>query len=277
MTDVISFVVSVALDMQLYLSELFVQRGMFVRGLAHPITFASKRKFDAELRGRTAGLTPQQGSTTNLGPGNFEDFGAVVVTPRNYYRLLQTGQNVLLFPGGAKEALSGDQSYPLHWPTTKTDFVRTAARFNATIVPLSAIGMVESFNVLLEPKDILNVPIIGDWAREQNRNMSRARYDSKPDDEIVGFPLALPSIPQRNYFLFGQPIDTTNIDPNDDEACSKIYKMAQYEVRSGIDELLQARQRDPFKDSIQRIAYERIFRTKAPTFPIEILNKRKVS
>lgn len=60
--------------------------------------------------------------------------GAVEVNPRNFYRLLQTGQAVLLFPGGVREALHGkNEDYQVYWPE-KTDFVRVAARFNATIV-----------------------------------------------------------------------------------------------------------------------------------------------
>lgn len=38
--------------------------------------------------------------------GNFMGkLGAVPVTPRNMYRLVKAGEAVLLYPGGAKEAL----------------------------------------------------------------------------------------------------------------------------------------------------------------------------
>ena len=269
--------------MQLFLSELYEQRGIFARGLAHPITFMSNQRqeqlqapFDTVLRGRTPGLTGNNRRSSVNGPAaagsSFENFGAVVVSPRNYYRLLQTGQNVLLFPGGAKEALSGDRNYPLQWVQTKTDFVRTAARFNAIIIPFSAIGMAESFNVVLEPEDVLKLPIIGPQVRDFNRNMTKARYDAKPDDEIVTFPLALPAIPQRNYFLFGPAIDTTLVDPKNITACSEVYKQVQNHVRKGIDDLRSARTQDPFQDTFQRYAYERFWNKKAPTFPIDILN-----
>lgn len=270
--------------MQLYMSELLEQRGMFARGLAHPVTFSADQKFDLEIRDRTPGFIINERTKSRrasqfgplAGTTSFENFGAVVVTPRNYYRLLQSGQNVLLFPGGAKEALSVDRSYPLHWPKSKTDFVRTAARFNATIVPFSSVGMVDSFNILLEPKYVVHLPILGDWAREQNMNMSRARYDSKPEeDEFIGFPLVGPTMPQRNYFLFGQPIDTTRLDPHDEEECARVYKMTQNAVRRGIDDLIKARQHDPFRDSIKRLLYERIFQKKAPTFPIDVLNRKQ--
>jgi hypothetical protein len=267
----------VALDMQLFVSELWEQRNILVRGLAHPIAFQSfsstrKRPFDNELRGRTPGLvpTPESSSrfTNNNNMQSLENYGAVQVS--------QSGQNVLLFPGGVQEAQSGDRTYPLYWPTDKVDFVRTAARFNATIIPVSAIGMPDSFTVPIERQTLLNTPIIGNWIRQQSRNSTRARYDAKPDDDdLLLFTPTLPGIPQRNYFLFGTPIDTTLVNPNNKEECRTVYDMTKNEVRNGIDDLLQARNNDPYKDSIRRFAYERFFQKKAPTFPIDILNKKQ--
>jgi pimeloyl-ACP methyl ester carboxylesterase len=133
-----------AADMRLWVADLYEQRGIFARGLAHPVTFlapTSSRKTRAELGWRTPGLVQRknQPQTTPIAPADpmeFEKFGAVLVSPRNYYRLMESGQDVLLFPGGAKEALNGNKSYPLYWPD-KVDFVRTAAKFNATIVPVA--------------------------------------------------------------------------------------------------------------------------------------------
>ena len=39
--------------------------------------------------------------------GSFEEFGAVPVTPRNYFKLLENNEMVLLFPGGVREANHG--------------------------------------------------------------------------------------------------------------------------------------------------------------------------
>lgn len=262
------------------MADMFEERGIFARGLAHPVAFIGQQQgsnrssnFNFELDGRTPGLLATGNNSSGIGPpnANFEKFGAVMVTPRNYYRVLQSGQNALLFPGGAAEALSGNKSYPLLWPE-KVDFVRTAARFNAIIVPLSAVGMLDSFNVIAEPQEIYKVPFIGERARRMNANITAARYDQNNEEETIGFPLALPSMPARNYFLFGKPIDTSNIDPSDKVACERIYKEAQQEVRRGIDDLIKAREHDPFKSTPQRLAYEQIFGKKAPTFPVSKLN-----
>jgi pimeloyl-ACP methyl ester carboxylesterase len=132
-----------AADMRLWIADLYEQRGIFARGLAHPVTFmapTSSRKTRPELGWRTPGIVqgnrPQTPPIALANPMEFEKFGAVMVTPRNYYRLMESGQNALLFPGGAKEALNGNKSYRLYWPD-KVDFVRTAAKFNATIVPVA--------------------------------------------------------------------------------------------------------------------------------------------
>ena len=55
-----------------------------------------------------------------------------------------TGEMVLLFPGGIREALHGPgEDYQLFWPS-KMDFVRVAARFDAVVVPFGGIGADDS-------------------------------------------------------------------------------------------------------------------------------------
>jgi hypothetical protein len=137
----------------------------------------------------------------------------------------------------------------------------------------AAVGMVDSVNVIAEPPDILNLPFVGERLRRVVANQTAARYDQKPEDETVVFPIAVPSAPARNYFLFGRPIDTTDLDPRDKAACERVYRTAQQEVRKGIDDLLRAREKDPFQNAPARLAYERLFQRKAPTFPIDVLNR----
>jgi len=243
--------------------------GKFPRGLAHPFTFNGVAP--SELLGRTPGIPKTDPTMFNR---NFELFGAVLVNPFNYYRLLQTGQDVLLFPGGSREAITTRKDYPLYWPE-KVDFVRTAARFNATIVPFSAIGMVDSIHGIAELEDAYQLPLIGDLARWGSTNTRSARYDQKHLNETIGLPLFAPSLPARNYFLFGQPIYTDQLDPKDKVACEEVYRQAEATVRSGLDDLLRAREQDPFQNTIQRLAYERLWGKKAPTFSIDVLNKNR--
>jgi len=142
------------------------------------------------------------------------------------------------------------------------DFVRTAARFNATIVPFGAVGLLDSFNVVLE-----EIPAFG----QNNSTTPAARYDEKNQTDLTP-PLALPSIPARNYFLFCEPISTKDIDPRDKDACAQVYQKAKADVRRVIDDLIRARAKDPFSDTLKRVAYEKLIGRKAPTFPLEHLN-----
>jgi len=258
----------VGLDLNLVINE-FIENDLAVRGLAHPIVFqAPSNGQRLDLEGRIPGLKNQRETGPRGGPStrNFELFGAVKVTPKNYYRLLQTGQNVLLFPGGVREVFHGrDEAYQVLWPD-KVDFVRTAARFNATIIPLSAVGMADSLNILLDRDEILALPVLGERARKFAQNMTAARFDMSNDEEMFLPPIVAPGLPSRNYFLFGKPISTTQLDPKDKMACAELYLEIKEEMKQGFDAVLSARENDPYKEAPLRISYERLNGKKAPTF-----------
>lgn len=254
-------------DLRIIFYELMKEKGILPRGLAHPVLFTMANVTD--LQGRTPGLPRRIGNPFN---GDYQSFGAVPVTPRNFYRLLQTNQTALLFPGGAKEALKADESYPLYWPE-KTDFVRVAAKLNATVVPLSAIGMAESVNVLLRSQDLLRIPVLGERTRNLTATLSNARFDRPNEGDDLAPELVAPGIPARNYFLFGRARDFTSVDPSDRRACERIYRQIEGDVRSGLDLLMAARKRDPFGNTPVRLAYEQTFQKKAPAFSIDELNK----
>ena len=264
--------------MSLLVGKLY-KSGIPVRGLAHPVIFqgggfasgSGTRLGKSRELGRVPGIEepPTDGDNNNLqNVQKFEEFGAVMVTPRNFYRLMQTGQNALLFPGGVREVFHGkNESYQLFWPE-KVDFVRTAARFNATIVPVSAVGMADSFNFLLDSKELLDVPVLGQRAKDFTNNVTAARFDASNDDELFLPPIVAPGVPSRNYFVFGQPIYTKDIDPKDKDACKDVYMNIKHDMKAGFDDVLKAREKDLFKDGIPRLAYERLTGQQAPTFNI---------
>jgi len=275
----------VGLDLSLLVGKLY-KNGIPVRGLAHPIIFqgdtttapgsdtGSKLGKNREL-GRIPGIEepPSTDGGNNLQDvQKFDEFGAVMVTPKNFYRLMQTGQNALLFPGGVREVFHGkNESYQLFWPE-KVDFVRTAARFNATIVPVSAVGMADTFNILLDSKELLDVPVLGERAKDFAKTVTSARFDTKDQDELFLPPIVAPGLPSRNYFVFGKPIYTHEIDPKDKDVCKEIYLNIQEDMADAFRDVLEAREKDAFKDYVPRIAYERLTGQKAPTFKIEEIN-----
>lgn len=267
------------LDLGMIIAELLEQREIAARGLAHPIIFQgpSGNGFGGPgPTGPSRRITKRNRDGVVDPPmGDFQTFGAVMVTPRNYYRLMQTGQTALLFPGGVREVFHGkDEAYELFWPE-KVDFVRVASKFNATIVPISAVGAADSVNILADAPDILNLPFgLGERALNNTQNVIAARYDQDNADELFQPPLVVPKLtPARHYFVFGKPFDTTELDHSNKEACAKLYKDVKAELRRGLDNLLVAREKDPYNNFFQRIATEQILKKQTPTFPVEELNK----
>ncbi|CAM0952335.1 unnamed protein product [Alopecurus aequalis] len=99
--------------------------GIHIRGLAHPFLFSKSSEQ----------LMPDY-SANDL----HRIMGAVPVTPVNFYKLLSEKQFVLLYPGGAREALHRKgEEYKLFWPE-QSEFVRMASRFGATIIPFGVVG-----------------------------------------------------------------------------------------------------------------------------------------
>ena len=198
-----------------------------------------------------------------------------MVSPKNYYRLMQTGQNALLFPGGVREVFHGkDEAYELFWPD-KVDFVRIAAKFNATIVTISAVGAADSANILIDAPDILNLPFgLGERAMNNTQNTVSARFDQDADGELFQPPLVVPKpLPARQYFVFGRPIETKGVNHSDKKECENLYGTVKRELRKGLDDVLEARKNDPFADTAKRLAYEQLTGKKAPSFQVEELNK----
>jgi 1-acyl-sn-glycerol-3-phosphate acyltransferase len=278
------------LDLGMIISQLLEERGISARGLAHPVVFQGQggngfggpvatddddsEESRIERRDRN-GLIPDDDEDSKQPGGTFQTFGAVMVTPRNYYRLMQSGQTGLLFPGGVREVFHGkDEAYDLFWPE-KVDFVRVAARFNATIVPISAVGAADSANILLDAPEILNLPFgLGERAANNTRNTISARFDSSNSDELFQPPLVVPKpLPARQYFVFGKPFDTTPLDHSDKEGCATLYADVKSELRRGLDDILVAREKDPYQNTPTRLAYERLLGKPAPTFPVDELNQ----
>ncbi|CAM9985695.1 unnamed protein product, partial [Laminaria digitata] len=114
-----------ALDLGVIVERLFSEKGILARGLAHPVVFLGQttpraldgvvdgvvkqseqinRKSQTAVSSRGAGGGEEGGKDANGMQTFFAKFGAVPVSPRNMYRLLKRGDNVLLFPGGVSEA-----------------------------------------------------------------------------------------------------------------------------------------------------------------------------
>ena len=133
--------------------------------------------------------------------------------------------------------------------------------------------MLDSARVLVEARNLERIPFLGKRISEAG-GFPAARFDAPEGERDPLPPIPLPSMPKRNYFVFGKPFSTSDIDPKDKEACAKLYKDVVGETRRGLDDILSVREQDPFYDTPRRVAYEQVTKKQAPTISVEKLNRR---
>ncbi|CAI5514359.1 unnamed protein product [Closterium sp. Naga37s-1] len=184
---------TLAPEMSVLVSELMAH-GVVVRGLAHPLAIEMFHDIN---------MLVEQGE-------QYKVFGAVPVTPANTYKVLANKEAALLFPGGVREALKNrGENYQLFWPE-RAEFVRMAAKHEATIIPFACIGVDDGFDILVDADEMPNVPIIGPMAVEGVQAWPRVRDAAAAGAAAEQFipPVVVPKGLNRLYFLFGAPIRT---------------------------------------------------------------------
>ena len=129
--------------------------------------------------------------------------GQVLAHPKVCSALMEAGQSIMVFPGGALEgAKKRGEQYKLMWEN-RLGFVRMAIQHGFSITPFATIGPDEMWDVRWDSDDIDN-NVIGkllNW-------IDSDRYDPKI---IPIFPKGLAGSliprPERFYIAFGKPVD----------------------------------------------------------------------
>lgn len=102
-----------AADMYPMIQEFVQELGILPRGLAHPVVFAGPDVLaEAGAQGGMAGAggnnSPEDRQAGAMQFGSLlSTYGAVPVSGRNMHKLLEQGEMVLLYPGGAREVRGG--------------------------------------------------------------------------------------------------------------------------------------------------------------------------
>jgi 1-acyl-sn-glycerol-3-phosphate acyltransferase len=124
------------------------------------------------------------------------DMGVIEGEPQATISLLQDEQLVLVYPGGAKEALSSPEDvYRLQWEGS-LGFIRTALRAQKPIIPVAGIGNEELY-VQVVPKDRVRQSGVG-------RLISKFLGDKYITPIYMGLgPLPFPA---ELHYLIGEPI-----------------------------------------------------------------------
>ncbi|KAJ9180156.1 hypothetical protein P3X46_008435 [Hevea brasiliensis] len=226
------------------LSEAFLRENIVLRGLAHPSLFNG---------------TIENSSSEFSQLDWYKVLGAVPVTANNIFKLLSKNSHVLLYPGGAREALHyKGEEYKLIWPN-RQEFVRMAARFGATIVPFGTVGEDDIVELVLDYNDLMKIPFVNEFVRKIDRTAARIRDESQGEvaNQKHYIPGLLPKLPGRFYFLFGKPIETKGKEEllKDRNYANELYLQVKSEIKHNMDYLLKKREEDPYRSIIDRTLY----------------------
>ncbi|XVF06247.1 hypothetical protein REPUB_Repub06bG0031300 [Reevesia pubescens] len=231
------------------LIEAFLkEKKIMIRGVAHPELFWGKLQ-------------------TSSNEFSFSDWvkvmGALPVSANYLYKALSTKSHVLLYPGGAREALhqKGEQ-YKLFWPIQQ-EIVRMAAKFGATIVPFGTVGEDDIVELVLDYHDYMKIPVVNDKVKEVIRDGIKIRDETKGEvgSQEVFIPGMLPKIPGRLYYLFGKPIKLKgrkDLVENREDA-TELYMQVKSEVEQCIAYLLKKREEDPYRNIVDRTIYRALY------------------
>ena len=275
---------TLALDMGVMIEELLREKGLLLRGLAHPIIFGqgstAAAATDGEQQGRAGGPGEAKQARSSQGPSGFEafmtEFGAVPVGGRNFHKLLSNGEAVLLFPGGVREAYKKrGEAYQLFWPEGRDEFVRMAAKHGGRIVPFACVGPEDSLTLVADADELASLPFgvgaaIDARARAAAGRVRPARAGVNADPELEEgrflAPLVLPGAPDRMYFAFREAIELDAGLVKDREAAAAMYKHVKAEVEGAISWLKAGRERDAFRGVGARVVREAVSGGQAPSF-----------
>jgi len=115
-------------------------------------------------------------------------------------------ENVLVFPGGAREVFKRKgESYRLLWKE-RYGFVRLAIEHGYTITPYATVGAEESLDVVLDAGDYMRSPV-GRYLTSSGIAERHLRGGEELPPLVRGLALTPLPRPEKMYFVVGKPLD----------------------------------------------------------------------
>ena len=218
-----------ALDGWVFGPVMQEELGRFVRALGDKFLFASPAVGEKLLR-----------------------MGAVMGHPDVCAALMQDGHDLVVFPGGAHEAVKpASELYELQWKE-RYGFVKLAARHGYTIMPFGMVGPDEFYGHLMEGEDLPD-SALGQWLRRLGVLDDNTRSDMLPPIPVGALGTLLPK-PQRCYIGFGDPVDLTRYEGRTPtrKQQQNIRDAVAEQIETQLAELLFARAQQRSKDGLLR-------------------------
>ncbi|KAI3500948.1 hypothetical protein L1887_36777 [Cichorium endivia] len=245
------------LELAPLIARIFSERGILVRGVAHPLMFKKLKQ------GKLPDLS--QYDTHRI-------MGAVPVSASNLFKLFKTKSHILLYPGGMREALHRKgEEYKLFWPE-QSEFVRMAAIFGAKIVPFGVVGEDDMGDLIFDYEDQMKVPYLRTFIQELTEEVVqlRSNVEGEVGNQDVHLPVIRPKLPGRFYYLFGKPIETQGRQQElrNREKAHELYVKVKSEVETCLSYLKEKRQNDPYRSILSRLVFQLTHgpQTDIPTF-----------
>lgn len=178
--------------------------------------------------------------------------GSVMGHPVVCSALMQAGKDLLVFPGGAHEAVKPESElYSLQWKE-RYGFVKLAAKHGYTIMPFGLVGPDEFYSHLLEGHELPN-SALGRVLKQIGLLNEETRTDLLPPIPRGSLGTLFPK-PQACYLGFGLPID---LSAHQGKTLSKkklaaIRTEVANEIEQQLAELLLMRVQNRRKDGLLR-------------------------
>ncbi len=184
-----------------------------------------------------------------------QSIGAVRGTREICGRLFEMGEVVLVFPGGGREVMKHKhEQYQLVWKE-RVGFARMAIQHGVPIVPFASVGVEDMFDVVLDADDLMQSPV-GSLLRALGiEEQPWFRHGEIIPPVAVGHGLGPVPRLERQYFLFGAPIDTTPWAGRHDDrdACIEVRDRVKGAIELQIEHLREVRAADPERYPVQRL------------------------
>lgn len=178
--------------------------------------------------------------------------GLVMGHPEVCAALMEDQQDVLVFPGGAYEAVKpASKLYELQWKE-RYGFVKLAATHGYTIMPFGLVGPDEFYGHLLEGEELPD-SALGRLLTRLGLLNEDIRFDILPPVPVGSLGTPFPK-PQRCYLGFGQPIDLSRFKGKTPakKTLQSIRDQVAAEIESQLSLLLITREQLKGTDSLLR-------------------------
>ena len=178
--------------------------------------------------------------------------GAVMGHPEICGALMEDGADLLVFPGGAHEAVkSARDMYALQW-RERYGFIKLAAKHGYTIMPFGMVGPDEFYGHFIEGADLPD-SMLGRVLKRAGLLTDDTRPDMLPPIPTGLLGSLLPK-PQRCYIGFGQPVDLSQYRGKvpGKRKLQSIRAEVAAEIEAQLSELLLTREQRRDQDSLLR-------------------------